>query len=226
MSHRLKEKMAGEIALSDFPGSTIRKWREIFQISQQDLAKHLDVSPSVISDYESGRRRSPGVSTVKKIVGAFIEMDASTGGNVARQYEFEERSEAVLAMKDFLTGVQATALMKAIDGKCATPEVSLMRTIYGYTLIDSIKAIMSLNASDYLKVFSWSSERALMFTGVHFGRSPMIAIRAHPLKPAMVIYVQPDKVDDLAIRLATLEKIPLVTTELSAQEIVERVESL
>ena len=47
----LSEKIAGEITLSPKPGKTIRKWRNIFDISQTDLAKYLDLSPSVVSDY-------------------------------------------------------------------------------------------------------------------------------------------------------------------------------
>ena len=69
-----------------------------------------------------------------------------------------------------------------------------------------------MSSMDYLKIYGWSSERALIFTGVKFGRSPMIAIRAHPLKPALVVYQRPEHVDDLAIRLATLENLPLVKT--------------
>jgi putative transcriptional regulator len=54
----------------------------------------------------------------------------------------------------------------------------------------------------------------------------MIAIRAHPLKPAMVCYHKPEHVDELAIRLATLEGIPLVKTDLPMQAMVERLERL
>jgi putative transcriptional regulator len=100
----------------------------------------------------------------------------------------------------------------------------LDRDVHGYTIIDSMKAITSLSSTDYLKIYGWSSERALVFTGVKFGRSPMIAIRAHPLKPAMVVYHKPEHVDDLALRLATLEGIPLVRTDLSLPALVERLE--
>ena len=63
----LSEKIAGEITLSPKPGQTIRKWRSVFGLSQTDLANYLKLSPSVISDYESGRRKSPGIKTIKKI---------------------------------------------------------------------------------------------------------------------------------------------------------------
>jgi putative transcriptional regulator len=46
MREQLREKMAGEIVLSVDAGKTIRKWREEFGISQQELAKHMVISPS------------------------------------------------------------------------------------------------------------------------------------------------------------------------------------
>ncbi|MFQ3294432.1 MAG: putative transcriptional regulator, partial [Natrialbaceae archaeon] len=63
----LAEKIAGEVVLSTDPGATIRKWRTDFDVSQTALADQLDVSPSVISDYESGRRESPGIGVVERV---------------------------------------------------------------------------------------------------------------------------------------------------------------
>ena len=68
LRHQLAEKMAGEITLSDSPGKALKKWRMSFDIPQGVLAERLEVSPSVISDYESGRRKSPGTAVVGKIV--------------------------------------------------------------------------------------------------------------------------------------------------------------
>jgi putative transcriptional regulator len=52
----------------------------------------------------------------------------------------------------------------------------------------------------------------------------MIAIRAHPLTPALVVYDKPDAVDPLAVKLSRLERIPLVSTDMSVETIVERLE--
>ena len=46
----------------------------------------------------------------------------------------------------------------------------------------------ALGAADHIRVYGWSTERALVFSGIKYGRSPMIAIRVHPMKPAMVVY--------------------------------------
>ncbi|MBU4201932.1 MAG: helix-turn-helix domain-containing protein, partial [Candidatus Altiarchaeota archaeon] len=60
----ITRKIAGEIVLADAPGKSMRKWREIFGIKQNSLAQKLGISASVISDYESGRRKSPGIGFV------------------------------------------------------------------------------------------------------------------------------------------------------------------
>ena len=57
---QLAVTIAGEITLSKDPGGSMKKWREIFGISQTELADYLKVSSSTISDYEGGRRKSPG----------------------------------------------------------------------------------------------------------------------------------------------------------------------
>jgi putative transcriptional regulator len=225
MKIELKEKIAGEISLSEEPGVTIRKWREQFSLSQQELAEHLGISPSVISDYESGRRKSPGVATVKRIVDAFIDLDEESGGKILKRYQTKKQNKAILSMKEFPIPVPIKNFISAISGKNLSG-AKYKTDVHGYTVIDSVRAIVSLDSSDYLKIYGWSSQRALIFTGVKYGRSPMVAIRAHPLKPAMVVFHQPERVDELAIKLADLEGIPLVSTNLSMQKLIDNLESL
>jgi putative transcriptional regulator len=226
MREQLREKIAGEITLSSDAGKTIRKWREEFRISQQELAKHLGISPSVISDYESGRRKSPGINIIRRMVDGLIDLDEKSGGKVLKKYDLGEKHDCIISINEFRTSVSASEFIEIIEAENLNRGVSLDRYIHGYTIIDSIKAITSLSSFDYLKIYGWSSERALIFTGVKFGRSPMIAIRAHPLKPSMVGYHRPEHVDELAIRLATLEGIPLVKVTLPVPTIVERLKKL
>jgi hypothetical protein len=54
----LARRIAGEIILSARPGATMRKWRELFAVSQLSLSEVMKLSSSVISDYDSGRRKS------------------------------------------------------------------------------------------------------------------------------------------------------------------------
>ena len=230
MFHRMvdefKQRIAGEIALSPDPGRTIRKWREEFGLSQHQLAEAMGVSHSVVSDYESGRRKSPGVNVVRKMVDAFIELDIQNGSPVISRYNPDYKLDFIISMDEFAGGVPIDDFIKTIDGKNLNPDRVMSKSVFGYTAVDSIKAILSLGSEDYLKIYGTNTERALIFTDVHYGRSPMIAVRAHPLTPAMVVYVKPDAIDPLAIKLARLEGIPLVTTELSVEEIVGRLDAL
>src|SRR2546425_2898052 len=107
MEFPLREKIAGEIALSDQPGKTMRKWREELRISQTVLATHMRVSPSVISDYEAGRRTSPGIRTIHRLVDALLEIDQRTGQKLSRR--FRENPDAVPAMRDWAFGIPAAA---------------------------------------------------------------------------------------------------------------------
>ncbi|MFA7063141.1 MAG: helix-turn-helix domain-containing protein [Methanomethylophilus sp.] len=220
MTDELKEKIAGEITLSPEPGKAIRKWREEFRISQYQLADAMGVSHSVISDYESGRRMSPGVGVIRKMVDAFIRLDTENGSPVISQYTPNYRMECILAMDEFPQGVEENAFISAIQGTNLNNDKTAVRRIHGYTIVDSIKAILSLSSQDYLKIYGWSIERALIFTNVHYGRSPMVAIRAHPLTPAMVVYQHPEQTDPLAIKLARLEGIPLVVSDMTVEQMV------
>lgn len=226
MVEEFKKKIAGEIAISPDPGKTIRKWREEFGLSQHQLADAMQVSHSVISDYESGRRKSPGVGVVKKMVEAFIELDIQNGSPVVSKYNPDYKLDCILAMDEFPSGASVEQVVEALGGRNMNPDRVLAKKVYGYTIVDSVKVILSLGSQDYLKIYGWNIERALIFTNVHFGRSPMIAVRAHPLSPAMVVYQQPEKVDPLAVKLARLEGISLVTSDLSVEEMVEKLNSL
>ena len=226
MVDEFRQKIAGEITLSPDPGKTIRKWREEFGLSQHQLAEAMGVSHSVVSDYESGRRKSPGVNVIRKMVDAFIELDIQNGSPVISRYNPNYKLDCVISMEEFPGGIPMDRFIESFGGRNLNPDRVLTKSVFGYTIVDSIKAILSLGSEDYLKIYGSNTERALIFTNVHFGRSPMIAVRAHPLTPAMVVYVQPEKTDPLAVKLARLEGIPLVTTDLPVEEIVKRMEAL
>src|SRR2546426_7152885 len=60
MQFPLREKIAGEIALSDQPGKTMRKWRGGVRILQTPRPTPTRVFPSLLSDYKAGRRAPAG----------------------------------------------------------------------------------------------------------------------------------------------------------------------
>ena len=136
----LREKIAGEITMSPDSGKTIRKWRETFEITQHDLSIHLETSPSVLSDYESGRRKSPGIATIRKIVEALIEIDEEHGGRVLARYNMAYRLEAIISAAEFPQVIPAVEFVRAIDGENLCKRTSLDRNIHGYTIVDSMLA--------------------------------------------------------------------------------------
>ncbi len=219
------EKIAGQIAMSDEPGETIRRWREEFRISESELAKYMRISPSVISDYEKGRRKSPGIASIRKIVNAMIEIDSQRGGSVQRRFSSGVPTDALIDIKDYNRDIGLPRIVSLIRGTNVS-SVDINRQIRGYTIIDGIKAALSFSYSEYNKLYGWSSQRIIFLTEVKLGRSPMIAIRAHPLKPAAVVYIQPGNIDALALKLAELENIPLISTEMPVGEVSRVMSSL
>lgn len=222
----LSRKIAAEVVLSTNPGRTMRKWRELFGIAQKDLAIEMGVSPSVLSDYEGGRRRSPGVFTLRRFVEALLRADEKRGGGMIMSMArgLSMIGETVIDIRDFPFPIRLLDVVEAIDGKVVACKDRLDESIYGYTIIDSLKAIRRLSGQEFLRVMGMTSERALVFTGVTTGRSPMIAIRVHTLKPRAVVLQGPvaeGEVDDLARELATQERIPLVVTPKSVEELRE-----
>ena len=225
MQEQLTRRMAGEIVVSEKPGETLRKWREIFQLSQKELATLLEVNPSVVCDFEKGRRASPGIGTVRKLVEAMVDYDSSHGGKVVNTMSGVQNNEAIVDIREFTSGITIENINEAIEGEIlAGREDIIERPIYGYTMVDSLKAITSFNA--FGEMYGWSNERAVFFSGVHYGRSPMIAVRAHPVKPRMVVYIKPKAVDPLAPKLADMEKVVLTKTDLGENEIIGKLRYL
>ena len=232
LKNRLAEKMAGEITLSDNPGETLKKWRSSFEISQSDLASFLKVSPSVISDYESGRRKSPGIFIVSKIVEAILEMDASRGGAKTRSYEGMLRggfsADSIYDIHEYLSPLSIEELIKLINGEVVySPPPEHIKPLYGYTIVDSLRAILQLSYNEFQKLYGWSSERAMIFTQVSTGRSPMVALRVTNLKPALVVIhgMTAPQVDRIAAKIAEIEHVPLVATVMPITDLIRALQS-
>ena len=226
----LMKRIAGEIVLSENPGQVLRKWRVLFNISQKRIASEIGCSPSVISDYEKGRRHAPGSVLVRRFVTALVEIDEKTGGTYLRGLASisPHHHEAILDMKEFAAPVKLWEIKEAVRGEILTGEESLDLDVFGYTIIDSIKAIEMLSGVDFYRIFGSTSVRALVFTQVTKGRSPMIAVKISPFKPRLVVlHGKLRRVDDLAVQLARGENVPLVLSRASSvQKLVQDLNSL
>ncbi len=216
--------IAGNIVASEDPGRAIREWREFFKIKQVELARRMGVSSPVISDYERGRR-SPGLKVIRNIVRSILEIDKERGFEVSRKLmlTIPTETEAIIDMKDFTRPLPIESIVKNIEGEVLYGEHLLERPVFGYTIIHSIKAILSMSGYDFFKLMGLTSARIAAFTHVGQGRSPMIAVRVYPVKPFCVVLHGPKKIEDpLVFELAKLEEIPLILSRLpTIKELVE-----
>jgi len=225
-------KIAAEIVFSNEPGRTMRKWRLIFGLTQKDVANAMGISSPVLSDYEKGKRRSPGINFVSRFVRSLIDLDLQRGGKVVHKM-FEgtmKLQHSVIDMVEFPEPVELMRVVDAVAGVPLTLPNEVTGHVYGYTVIDSLAAITELGPYDFVNLFGRNSMRAMVFTNVTSGRSPMVAIRVFPLKPKAVILhgpKRPDAVDELAKRLSEIERIPLIlSTANSVESMIKSLRSL
>jgi len=220
----LADKISGDLVFAENPGKTLKKWRQIFEVSQKDLALKLGVSPSVISDYEGERRKSPGIAFIRKIIKALLEIDRERGFKTLSKYKdifYDLKMDVILDMKEYEEPVSSFDFAQIIEAENLTNHE---KVINGHTIIDSVRAILTLNSYDFYKLYGFTTERALCFTKVTSGKGPMVAVRVANLKPAVVVLhgLPPENVDSLAIEIAKLEKLHLMTTTLALEEMTKK----
>ena len=220
---RLARRIAGEIALSEHPGKTMRTWRERFRLPQIVLAEYLGISPSVISDYESGRRKSPGTTTIRRFVMALFALNDRNGGQVISAFvRMMDVSlidlNIVLAMSDFTSPRTIGDFCKKLKCTVKTGKDLMDREIHGYTLVDVERAVKELSSEAFLKLFGATTERCLIFTKVSTGRAPMIAIKSQEFKPTAVIFHDASEIDHLALELSEQMVIPLAVSQIDSVE--------
>ena len=226
---QLAEKIAGEVTLSDDPGATLRKWRTDFDVSQTELAAQLDVSASVVSDYESGRRESPGIGVVSRLVRGLLDIDERRGGDRLRQYArvlsagFE--SDIVLDLREYAATLPLSEFYEVIGGE---EVVSGPSGITGHTVIDSIQAITRLSSEEFYRLYGQSTSRALVFTNVSRGESPLVAMRVvTPTPNAVVLHgLRPDELWEHAPTLAERDGYSLGVAETPLEGMLEALREL
>src|SRR4030043_298732 len=208
----LARRIAGEIILSGKPGATMRKWRELFAVSQINLSEKMRLSSSaVISDYESGRRKSPGAKFIRRFVLSLLQIDEEKGSRFIREFAklTSSPSMAIVDLREFPIPVRVEYLCRAIGGEVVACGDKYVKEVNGYTVIDSRKAVEAYSGYEYTQLFGASTERALIFTNVEAGCLPMMIVRVSSLKPRIVVFHKTVP-DEEAIRIAKYEQIPII----------------
>jgi putative transcriptional regulator len=224
----LARRIAGEIILSSKPGATMRKWRELFAVSQISLSDKMVLSSSVISDYESGRRKSPGTKFVRRFIWALLKIDEERGSRFIREFAklTSSPSIAILDLREFPIPVRVEYLCKAIEGKIVACSSKYVKEIYGYTVVDSKKAVETLSGLEYSQLFGATTERALVFINIGNENSPMLLVRMSSLKPRVVVF-QGVRPDEYSVKLAEYDRIPLIYSDLpSVEQLVKSLRKL
>jgi putative transcriptional regulator len=224
LRNQLAEKMAGEITLSDSPGHALKKWRMNFEIAPGVLSDRLGVSPSVISDYESGRRKSPGTAVVGKIVDTLLAIDEETDGRHIQKFSTmlfsSVEDDVIYDIHEYPTAVPLKDFSEAIG--CTLICGSLDQVLFGYTVVNSLNAIMQFSSDEFNRIYGWSTERAVIFTNVSTGKSPMVAIRVTPFKPRCVVLQGIDAADvhPIVEKMAERDRITVMCTSMEIDKIV------
>jgi len=215
----LARRIAGEIILSSKPGSTMRKWRDLFALSQISLSEKMSLSSSVISDYESGRRKSPGAKFIRRFVLALLQIDEEKGSRFTREFAklTSSPSSAIVDLREFPIPVRVEYLCRAIGGEVLACKDKFVKEVSGYTVIDSKRAVEAFSGLEYAQLFGATTDRALVFTNIDNGCLPMMIVRTSSLKPKVVIFHR-EKPDDYAIKLAEYEQVPLVYSNAPSME--------
>jgi len=211
-------KIAGNVVAAPDAGRAMKAWREKLSIKQVTLANALGISASVLSDYESGRRPSPGVQFVRKYIEALVRLDEGKGRVVSRLVS-GDKDEAILSIGEFTGPVEASKILGRLDATVLVGEPESVK-LYGYTVVDSIKTIYALSGYDFYRIFGATTERALIFTKVGMGRSPLVAIRVSQLKPRVVVIHGPKEVDPLAVDLARREGLVLALSSAPSEDAI------
>jgi len=223
------KRIMSDIVLAEKPFIVLRSWREKFGVSQKALAAKMGISASVISDYETGRRKNPGISFLKNYVQSLVESDAEKGGaHIIDLLKMDPIIKGIiLDMKEYSKPVKMARIVEAIDGRVETFPESLEESVFGHTVLDSVKAILYFKWYDMVNVFGYTNIRALVFTNVQHGRSPLVGVHLFPFKPRMIILHGPKKLDPVAAEIARVDGIVVALSNLdSTKELIERLSTL
>jgi putative transcriptional regulator len=166
-------------------------------------------------------------------VEALMSVDEERGGEMLMGFLHtggsDAASSAVADIREFESGVGIDRFCRTVGAVPLAPAGHRAGSVYGYTVIDSVKAITELSFSELVKLYGVTTQRALVFTNITTGKGPMIAIKVANLRPALVVLhnILLSDVSGVAKNIASAEGIPIaVCNGPSIEELIERLKSI
>ena len=168
---------------------------------------------------------------IRRFVDSLFSIDEARGSTVRHSLEKFSQKEGenvpFYTIHDFVAPISAIDFARIIEGKVlSNPSYMDSLKLFGYTRVDSLRVILEMSPPEYPMLFGSTTERAFIFEHVSTGRSPLVVIRVAPIKPKLVVLHNVTSVDKLAVKIAQVEKIPLLATKLDINEIDSRLNKI
>lgn len=226
----LETKISGEIVFSRNPGRKMREWRKMFNTTQSKLSTQMKVSPSVISDYETGRRGNPGINMIKKYVSALIQIDRERGGDLIRKYSamtFLKRGKGIIDISTFSKSMTIQKFCDLIEAKILVKQ-NLKNKVNGYIIVDTKRAVTAMSPWELTRMYSKNPERALIFTNLFNGVACVYGAKMSSIvgfRPRLIVLNTKDQVK-LAKGLAEKIMVSLALSKSGIEHIIASLRSV
>jgi putative transcriptional regulator len=135
-------------------------------------------------------------------------------------------SEVVHDLREYPANVGVEQVYDAIDA--AELHRGRDDTVAGHTVINSIAAITRLSSDQFHQLYGQSTNRALVFTDVTRGESPLVAMRVlSPTPSAVVLHgLDSDDIWEYAPELARVDDVSLAVTDADLEDVLEGLRGL
>lgn len=159
----LKKEIAGELIISNSLGNTLKKWQNIFEVNQKTLAKNMNISNTMLSDYQNGRRLNPNIKLISNFINSLIEYDLKHKGKILKKL-IEPKQEQNFETKEFKKGIKIKFIEKS-DKIKHTNIKNNNEIIYGITYLDE-NDLPDFDSKDFQKVFGKTNRRIFYISNV------------------------------------------------------------
>ena len=134
--------------------------------------------------------KSPGTAVVGKIVDTLLAMDEENEGKHIQKFSTmlfsNVEDDVIYDIHEYATAIPLKDFSDAIG--CSLLCGSMDQVLFGYTVVNSLNAIMQFSSEEFNRIYGWSTERAVVFTNVSTGKSRMVRSGLRPSNPDVWCY--------------------------------------